>query len=380
MNNRNWVREAQIKMGMKWLLANEEYQKVICTRKQCRIGLELGGVEKHLIKTHRVRETLVGGIQMGICAQEGKGWDECSKKRLRNGLKPQKGLAVFDGFQCRFCEEPPARTVEEVNDHLYEMHRETEGHIWDKVPVQSWGGKGGVKDECWIVDDSKQSEEKKAEDETMGDNGGQIILREEAILASSIVVNEEFRRMICKECKLAVGLGMVGKHLLTRHSVKRDMAQQIAKLIDMGEWGCVEGKGKKAKKPENGTRPQKWLMVFNMLQCTFCREFHARSVDEVESHWHRAGHGKAEGAMIKPVRMQSWGGWNGWGLVKDKDFWVVEEGLGGDSRDGQIGAEDKEDCKDGKYCGNGEGVEEERQGEQHGKGEEEVEWEVIQEF
>ncbi|KFX89285.1 hypothetical protein O988_08687 [Pseudogymnoascus sp. VKM F-3808] len=106
---------------------------------------------------------------MGIrAAQEGKGWDECSKKRPRNGLGPQKGLAVFEGFQCRFCEEPPARTVEDVEHHLYEMHRETEGHIWDEVPVQSWGGKGGVEEECWIVDERKQSEEKKAEGESRG--------------------------------------------------------------------------------------------------------------------------------------------------------------------------------------------------------------------
>ncbi|OBT70932.1 hypothetical protein VF21_10101 [Pseudogymnoascus sp. 05NY08] len=144
-------------------------------------------------------------------------------------------------------------------------------------------------------------------------------------------------------------------------------------MIDMGEWGCVEGRGKKAKKPENGTRLQKWLMVFNMLQCTFCREFHARSVDEVESHWHKAGHGKAEGAMIKAVRMQSWGGWNGWGIVKDKDFWVVEEDLQRGSKDGQMGVEVKEDCKDGKNWGSEERVEGE------GKQEEEVEWEIIQE-
>lgn len=53
--------------------------------------------------------------------------------KLRNGLGLQKGLAVFDGFQCRFCEESLVRRVEDVEHHLYEMHRETEGHIWDEV-------------------------------------------------------------------------------------------------------------------------------------------------------------------------------------------------------------------------------------------------------
>jgi hypothetical protein len=74
------------------------------------------------------------------------------------------------------------------------------------------------------------------------------------MLASSIVVNKEFRRMICKECELAVGLGIVRTHLLKRHSVKKDIAQQIANIIDIGEWGCVKGRGKKAKKPKNRIR------------------------------------------------------------------------------------------------------------------------------
>ncbi|OBT40104.1 hypothetical protein VE00_10013 [Pseudogymnoascus sp. WSF 3629] len=170
MSDGNWLREAKIHMGMKWFLVNEEYQRLICTRKRCGVGLELCGVEKHMIKRHEVEKTLARGVQMGIrAAQEGKGWDECSKKRPRNGLMPQKGLAVFDGFQYRFCEESPARRVEDVEHHLYEMHRETEGHIWDEVRMQSWGGKGRVGDEFWIVDESKQSEEKKAEDESLED-------------------------------------------------------------------------------------------------------------------------------------------------------------------------------------------------------------------
>lgn len=167
MSNENLAREARIRLEMRRFLVNRAYQRLVCTRRTCGVGLELGGVEKHLIETHEVEKTLARGIQMGIrAAQEGKGGGECSKRRPRNGLGPQKGLAVFDGFQCRFCEEPPARTVEEVEHHLYVFHKETEGHIWDEVPVQSWGGKGGVEEECWIVDVSKQSEEKNGEGES----------------------------------------------------------------------------------------------------------------------------------------------------------------------------------------------------------------------
>lgn len=62
-----------------------------------------------------------------------------------------------------------------------------------------------------------------------------MIIIEEAMLASLIIVNKEFKRIIYKECKLVVGLGMVAKHLLIRHSIKRDIVQQITNLIDIGE-------------------------------------------------------------------------------------------------------------------------------------------------
>ena len=64
--------------------------------------------------------------------------------------------------------------------------------------------------------------------------------------------------------------------------------------------------------------------------------------------------------MIETVRVQSWGGWAGRD-GKDKDIWVVEEGLGRISSDGQIGVEGLEDCKV-------EAVEGAQQGEQRGKG------------
>lgn len=121
-----------------------------------------------MIKRHKVGKTLAREVKVGIrAAQEGKGWNECSNRIPWDGFKPQKGLAVFDGFQCWFCGEAPARRVEHVEHHLYKMHRETEGHTWDEVRIQSWGGKGRVGDEFWIVDESKQCEEEKAEDESM---------------------------------------------------------------------------------------------------------------------------------------------------------------------------------------------------------------------
>lgn len=125
----------------------------------------------------------------------------------------------------------------------------------------------------------------------MDDNQGQIVSSEEAILAGIIVHNEKFRRMIWRHCEIAVGMTMIGPHLSNRHSVNKDMTKRIANMIGMGEWGCIEGRENKLKKPLIGSRPQEWLMMSDMLQCKGCREFHARSVNEVESHWNRVKHG-----------------------------------------------------------------------------------------
>ena len=56
----------------------------------------------------------------------------------------------------------------------------------------------------------------------------------------------------------------------------------------------------------------------------------------------------------------------------DKDFQVVEEGLGLVSKDRQIRVNIEGDCKNRKDCSNKEGVEGEKQGEQYRKEEEEV--------
>ncbi|KFX96569.1 hypothetical protein O988_05247 [Pseudogymnoascus sp. VKM F-3808] len=174
MSDRNCVGEAMIEMQMKWLFVNEEYQMLICTRKLCGIGMELGGVEKHLIKRHEVKKTLARGVQMAIrAAQEGKGWEEYSTRRPRNGLRPQRGLAVFDGFQCGLCDELPARRVEDVEHHLYVFPGKKECHIWYPVRMQSWGGKGRVSDVFWIVDESKEdNDEGYLDDEGWREGGG----------------------------------------------------------------------------------------------------------------------------------------------------------------------------------------------------------------
>ena len=139
----------------RFFIMNEEYNKVICIGEGCRKAIKAHAVQRHLQRRHNVGGVLSKRIADLIGEEVGWRWRPSNKRLPVNGLGPQKGLEVFMRFQCRFCNELPARTVEEVEDHLYEMHRETEGHTWDEVPVQSWGGEGTY--ECWVVDERKCS-------------------------------------------------------------------------------------------------------------------------------------------------------------------------------------------------------------------------------
>ncbi|OBT97559.1 hypothetical protein VE01_04455 [Pseudogymnoascus verrucosus] len=118
----------------RFFIMNEEYNKVICIGEGCRKAIKAQAVQRHLQRRHNVEGVLSKRIADVIGEEVGWRWRPSNKRLPVNGLGPQKGLEVFKRFQCRFCNELPARTVEEVEHHLYEMHRETEGHIWDEVP------------------------------------------------------------------------------------------------------------------------------------------------------------------------------------------------------------------------------------------------------
>lgn len=139
----------------RFFIMNEEYNKVICIGEGCRKAIKARAVQGHLQRRHNVEGVLSKRIADAIGEEVGWRWRPSNKRLLVNGLGPQKGLEVFMRFQCRFCNELPLRTVEEVEHHLYEMHRETKGHTWDEVPVQSWGGEGTYG--CWVVDERKCS-------------------------------------------------------------------------------------------------------------------------------------------------------------------------------------------------------------------------------
>lgn len=130
--------------------------------------------------------------------------------------------------------------------------------------------------------------------------------------------NVEYQRLICRECRVGVTVGFVGKHLKKRHGIKMDMANRVEKHIRARHWSWVDCLG---LKPEDGKGAQEGLDVFDGIRCKFCRNFNSRSVVEVEEHWKLMRHGEMKGCSIEAVPMQSWVGREG----KRPELWVVEK-------------------------------------------------------
>ncbi|KFY94047.1 hypothetical protein V500_03444, partial [Pseudogymnoascus sp. VKM F-4518 (FW-2643)] len=135
-------------------------------------GLNLGAVGDHFKNIHKVEERTARNIVLGISAvQWGKGWDKFNRAMPADGSRPQEGLPVVDGVRCQICHDFKARTVEEVERHLYELHSKTEGGLWEHARMQSWGGQGGVDDEYWVVYEGNASEERRVGNDSKGCGG-----------------------------------------------------------------------------------------------------------------------------------------------------------------------------------------------------------------
>jgi hypothetical protein len=83
------------------------------------------------------------------------GWDERFSENVRpeDGLVPQVGLAVRDGFRCWYCRRYMSVFPKDVDVHWEYAHDVSEGGQAEKVQFQTWDG--GFRDGCyhryWIV-------------------------------------------------------------------------------------------------------------------------------------------------------------------------------------------------------------------------------------
>lgn len=146
---------------------NEEYQRLIC--EECRVGVVLGFVGKHLKNKHGVKKVMAMKIEKYIRAQH-QDWVDGWSFKPRGGLGPQKGLDVFDGIRCKFCRNFNSRLVAEVEEHWQLMgHGEMKGCLIEPVRMQSWGGRDGARPNFWVVE---EREERKGCVEGCGGCGG----------------------------------------------------------------------------------------------------------------------------------------------------------------------------------------------------------------
>ncbi|KFZ17917.1 hypothetical protein V502_04361 [Pseudogymnoascus sp. VKM F-4520 (FW-2644)] len=158
------------------------------------------------------------------------------------------------------------------------------------------------------------------------------------VLKKYYLDNEEYQTIICTDegCGRAVDPWYAGTHLRKTHNVSKVLTKRITKTIREGGMGW---KGHGRGIPEDESRPQEGIAVFDGVRCKCCGQFKARSVQEVEEHWRWAEHEETTGSMIERVRIQSWGGRKG----ADQRYWVVDEDKCGGSEDERLEKDRKEE-------------------------------------
>ncbi|KFZ22892.1 hypothetical protein V502_02637 [Pseudogymnoascus sp. VKM F-4520 (FW-2644)] len=145
---------AQAVLG-RFLVVNQKYQRLICVSKRCGgVAMELGMVEEHYESMHKSREYTIRKMVKAIhTTQWCYGWDGIRDSMPVDGLRPQEGLGVFDGVRCRVC-HVKSRTIKEGKRHLRKAGHGVDEDL-EAVRMQSWGGKGEIKDEFWVVQEGK---------------------------------------------------------------------------------------------------------------------------------------------------------------------------------------------------------------------------------
>lgn len=170
---------------------------------------------------------------------------------------------------------------------------------------------------------------------TVSENEESIAKEVRTVLEKYYLDNEAYQTIICIDegCGRAVDPWYAGTHLRKTHNVSKALTRKITNTIREGVMGW---KGPGRGIPEDNSRPQEGLAVFDGVRCK-CGQFKARSAQEVEEHWRWAAHKKTTGSMMERVRMQSWGGRKG----ADQRYWVVDEDKCGGIEDERVEADRK---------------------------------------
>lgn len=154
-DNKNSAAE-EMPAGVKNLISfNHKYKKVICSGSGCGKAIELDRIGQHLGRRHHVKEQ--DSRKVTEIARK-LGWEEQLGLEVQpeDGMAPQVGMPVWDGFRCKHCRHYVAVYPEDVDDHWdYHQHGMRDGRITEKVRFQSWYGGfyDGFSNAYWVVDE-----------------------------------------------------------------------------------------------------------------------------------------------------------------------------------------------------------------------------------
>lgn len=127
---------------------NYKYMRIICGGTECMKVISLAMLGKHLRRKHNVNKEATAKFIDSI----GKHWGKL-KDVPEDGLTPQRGIRVVDGFRCRHCLDFRSRSAEDVEKHWKKkQHGVPEGTLVEHVRLQSWGVQSfGERPVYWIV-------------------------------------------------------------------------------------------------------------------------------------------------------------------------------------------------------------------------------------
>lgn len=83
------------------ILLNYEYRRVICIGDKCKKAVGWCGAARHLREVHNVDKSTSDTVNRMVRGPE---WVH-QQRSPEDGLAPQAGIAVVDGFRCRYCHE-----------------------------------------------------------------------------------------------------------------------------------------------------------------------------------------------------------------------------------------------------------------------------------
>jgi hypothetical protein len=162
--------------GVKDLIViNHEYKKIICKAKGCGRAIKAVNLRKHLQGRHRIRMSVA---RQSSQVARGFRWDEglWANVQPKDGLAPQVGLGVMNGYRCKHCRQYVSIFREDVDVHWdYHGHGVTDGYNAEIVRFQTWYGSfvDGYSNSCWVVDEGKVGEGEETEEASMEKAAGE---------------------------------------------------------------------------------------------------------------------------------------------------------------------------------------------------------------